>query len=35
MNKEKDINEQTFIPSTHDVEMNSGYASWLSDLKGR
>lgn len=35
MKKEKDTNEQTFIPSTHDVEMNSGYASWFSDLKGR
>lgn len=35
MKKEKDRYEQSFIPSTHDVNMNAEYTSWLSDLKGR
>lgn len=35
MAKETDIPQQSFIPSSHDMNLNTNYTSWLNDLKDR
>lgn len=35
MAKETDIPQQSFIPSSHDMNLNTDYTSWLNGLKDR